>query len=1201
MVEFRVLGITGLRRDDGTFDQSFLTGPKRLALLTYLMIAKPRSFHRRDKLLALFWPEVGEKSARNSLSNMLYHIRSSLGDEVLINRGVEEISINFDRIWCDVLAFEQALEDDEHLEALNHYHDDLLQGFHVTDISNAFESWLDSERERLKKEAAEAAWQLAGEAEEIGNMSAAQSWAKKAVTYTDLSEEAHIRLVKLLERSGLRTEALKAYEEFAQKLKKVWEMEPSLAFMQLVNKIRNHKSIGSVQQNQEKKPVQERSIAVLPFETLGSTEPSAFTGGVHRDILSRLSNISDLQVISRTSVRKYAHTDKSVREIRRELHATWFLEGDVQETGGRVQVNVRLINAELDRQVWARHYRKSLTAENLFKIQSEITKEIAESLKAELSPEEKRRVERRPTDNLNAYRLYAQGRSWLDMRTEDGMRKALHYFNRAIEQDPAYALASVGLADTLSLLHDYGFEEAEKVLPRAEEAIRKALEQDSGLAEAHASYGLLHSNRYEGTEAIQELKQAIDLRPGYAEAHNWLSWVSVLLGNAEEALENAQNAVKLDPLSPEAVSNLSLSYLITGESEKALKQAERVCELQPTWTTGPFYKGLAYYHLGRIEKARSIFKDLKVPWAGKGPLASLALTEVTAGNRQQAKVYLRKFEKENEHFASGLIWAALGDMEKAFSAFNNIERWEAWPCLSLHHLYPEPFYNLKQDTRFKELLEDLNRSWGLVTNETGGSVKQAEKKEQSIAVLPFVSIGSNEEDIFVTGIHDDLLTRLSIISGIEVTSRTSVVRYKNIEVSLKEVSRELGVNWIVEGSVQQVSNNVHVRVRLVNTVTDRQLWANDFQKELTLDNIFQIQSEITREIASALETELTPNEKRRVERRPTESLDAYRLYTQGWTWVEQRTEKGMRRALDYFNQAIKQDPGFSLALVGRAFTLLGLHGYGFEVTDEILDEADNLIHKALQQDQSLSEAHAALGLLHSCRYEGPEAIDELEKAVSLRPGYANAHNKLSWVNQLLGNRRKALESAIKAVDLDPFSPEAVVNLSFSYLINGDCKKALREAERVCQLQPDWTTGPYYKALALYHSGRYKEAESLLDDLNVEWAGEGPRATQALIHHKQGEIGSALELLNIIKKRGDHFAIGLVQQALGHTEEALNNFKKIEKWGSWATHSMHHLYPDVLSELKYNTRYLKIYESMNESWKNFELKERRTAFDKGKHL
>lgn len=1199
MIEFRVLGITGLRREDGTFDHSFLTGPKRLALLTYLILAKPRSFHRRDKLLAFFWPETGEKSARNSLSNMLYHIRRSLGDEILINRGIEEISINFDKVWCDVQAFEQALDNGEPMDALNHYHDDLLQGFHVTDISNAFESWLGGERERLRSKAAEAAWQLAREAEEIGNLSAAQSWAKKAVAYTDLSEEAHIRLVKLLERSGMRTEALKSYEEFARKLKSEWEMEPSANFRQLVKKIRVKGYSDTKQQEWENSSKPERSIAVLPFETLGSQNPSAFASGVHRDILNRLSNISDLQVISRTSVRKYANTNKSVREIWQELPATWFLEGDVQETGSRVQVNVRLINAENDRQVWARDYRKSLSAENLFKIQSEITKEIAESLKAELTPEEKRRVERRPTDSLDAYRLYAQGRSWLDMRTEEGMRKALHYFNRAIEKDPGYALASVGLADTLSLLHDYGFEEAESVLPEAEKAIQKALELDNALAEAHASYGLLHSNRYMGFEALQELEQAINLRPGYAEAHNWLSWVCMLLGDANQALKSAQHAVELDPLSPEAVSNLSLSYLINGESEKALLQAERVCQLQPTWTTGPFYKGLAYYHLGKIEKARSVLKNLTVPWAGIGPQASLALTEILAGNRAKAEEYLVTFEQENEHFASGLLWAALGDKGKAFAAFDQIERWEAWPCLAIYHLYPESFYNLKQDNRFKNLLIKVNESWGMFREENRETKEGGARKELSIAVLPFVSLGTSEEEIFVKGIHDDLLTRLSGISGIEVTSRTSVIRYKDTDASLQEISRELGVNWIVEGSVQQVSNNVHVRVRLVNTLTDRQLWAKDFQKELTLDSIFKIQSEITREIAAALETQLTPSEKRRIERQPTESLDAYRLYTQGWSWVEQRTEKGMRRALDYFNQAIDRDPGFSLALVGRALTLLGLHGYGFEVTDEILDEAEDLINRALEQDQSLAETHAALGLLHSCRYKGPEAIEELTKAVSLRPGYANAHNKLSWVNQLLGNRREALKCAKKAVDLDPFSPEAVVNLSFSYLINGDTRKALQEADNVCKLQPDWTTGPFYKALALYHSGRFKEAGAILEDLQVDWAGEGPRATRALIHLKEGRRESASELLDIIKQSGDLFAQGLILQAMGHTTEALNQFEKIVTWGAWPTHSMHHLFPDVLGTLKYNARFIRIYESMQNSWNHPEPKERRSAYDKEK--
>ena len=221
------------------------------------------------------------------------------------------------------------------------------------------------------------------------------------------------------------------------------------------------------------------------------------------------------------------------------------------------------------------------------------------------------------------------------------------------------------------------------------------------------------------------------------------------------------------------------------------------------------------------------------------------------------------------------------------------------------------------------------------------------------------------------------------------------MRYKRTAVPLKKISAELNVDWIVEGTVQQVNKQVKVRVRLVNTNTDRQFWSKDFQNKLTANNLFHIQSTITKKIAEALETKLSAKEKKRVEIQHTDQLEAYRLYTQGWTLVEQRTQKGLKRGLSCFEEASAVDPDFSLALVGQAYALLGLFGYGYEENDFTLSQAETLIQEALHQDANLAEAHSALGLLYTSRQEGREAIQALKKAVKLRPGYANAHNKLS--------------------------------------------------------------------------------------------------------------------------------------------------------------------------------------------------------------
>jgi len=458
-----------------------------------------------------------------------------------------------------------------------------------------------------------------------------------------------------------------------------------------------------------------QSIAVLPFETLGQSESTPFTQGVHGDVLTRLSNVSSLRVISRTSVRQYRNTEKTAPEIGRELDVTWLLEGDVQEASGQVRVNVRLIDIQEDRQIWAENYLEALTAENIFLIQGEITRKIVEALELHLTPAENQRIEDIPTENLVAYRFYVQGQTFLNERTEQGMRRAADYFQQAIEADADYALAWVGRADALILLYNYGFEKANDVLSLAEEAIQEASRIDPELPEAYASLGLLYSNRHDGEKATQHLMRAVELRPGYANAHNWLSWGHLVLGHREAALESARRAAELDPLSPEIVLNLTLAYLVNGDAERALVEARRESELQSTWTSGKLGESLALYDLGRYSEAESVLENLVVEWAGSGPRAVLALVHVASGDLDAARILLNEFENDKDYFATGLVFAAMGQKENAFEAFQNTNEWNEWRSLAIRLLFRDVWTPLTGDPRYAELLKEVDRAWQVET------------------------------------------------------------------------------------------------------------------------------------------------------------------------------------------------------------------------------------------------------------------------------------------------------------------------------------------------------------------------------------------------------------------------------------------------------------------------------------------------------
>jgi len=398
----------------------------------------------------------------------------------------------------------------------------------------------------------------------------------------------------------------------------------------------------------------------------------------------------------------YSAPDRPLPEIAAELGVTWILLGEVQEVGEQVQVSARLVNAVEDRQVWADSYRRELTAENLFDIQSAMTERIATPLQAQLPPEQLQVVAAVPTRDLEAYRLYVQGRDLLNRRTAEDMRGAVGYFEQATARDPGYAMAWVGLADAFALLDGYGHAPEEDLFQRGFDAVQKALDIAPQLAEAHASYGLLlaEAGAVAPAVALAELQRAVALRPSYAEAHNWLAWLFLLMGHPDRALTSARRAVELDPLSVEAVSNLALAEIAMSRYAEGLRESQRVGVIGPDYATGRFYEAVARLHLGETETAGALLEDLEIPWVGAGLLSTLAVARARAGDTAGASVIVAELELSGHPFEAGLVHAALGQHEAAWAAFDRIEDWPPWQILAARYLFPEDLGPIRADPRW---------------------------------------------------------------------------------------------------------------------------------------------------------------------------------------------------------------------------------------------------------------------------------------------------------------------------------------------------------------------------------------------------------------------------------------------------------------------------------------------------------------------
>jgi TolB-like protein/Tfp pilus assembly protein PilF len=324
------------------------------------------------------------------------------------------------------------------------------------------------------------------------------------------------------------------------------------------------------------------SIAVLPFANRSANPDDAyFVDGIHDDLLTHISKIGSIKTISRTSVMQYRGSSKPIPEIAAELGVATVLEGGVQRSGDQIRINVQLIDASTDEHLWAEIYDRQLLATNIFAIQSEIAEIIAEALQTTLSPREQQRNRLVPTESFAAYEAYLVGKQRLEPRTPQSLAEAEDYFLKAVELDPRYALAWVGLADAYMLqVWVSRFPERES-FEKAKAAIDTALELDRDLGEAYASLGLLKSGMKDLEGAEQDLKRALELSPNYAPGHKWFGMLLADLGRWKEYVVEMETAIQLDPMSANIRSNYANALRETGRVEEALEQYEITLEINP--------------------------------------------------------------------------------------------------------------------------------------------------------------------------------------------------------------------------------------------------------------------------------------------------------------------------------------------------------------------------------------------------------------------------------------------------------------------------------------------------------------------------------------------------------------------------------------------------------------------------------------------
>jgi TolB-like protein len=397
-----------------------------------------------------------------------------------------------------------------------------------------------------------------------------------------------------------------------------------------------------------------------------------------------------------------------------------------------------------------------------------------------------------------------------------------------------------------------------------------------------------------------------------------------------------------------------------------------------------------------------------------------------------------------------------------------------------------------------------------------GTPDAAVRNLSSVAVLPFTSRSSDPENrYFADGIQDDLLTRLADIESLRVISRTSVNEYRDTARNLREIGAELGVDTVVEGAVQRAGSQVRITVQLIDARTDEHLWADSFDRELTTENLFAIQSEISSRIASALQAALTPEEELRLAAMPTKSLEALSQYSAARNNLYLRRFDALLEARAQFERAVELDPGYAQAWAGLAETILVLESnHGAVDLGDAVELATQAAERALELDDQLAEAHAVTGLIELRKWgitrvgrANQAAAAAFERALDLNPNLANAYIWYALLREAEDNTEAAAELLTQAMRIDPLSRVPYLNLPGLYATQGKPEKALDLLVKAMDIFPDWPFPYTFLAEHLEALGRLDEA--------IAWATRA-QAKSADPAAGMRVIGSYLEFGNIEK-------------------------------------------------------------------------------------
>ena len=1075
---------------------------------------------------------------------------------------------------------------------------------------------------------------------------------REPVSIVGLRQDANAELERLINRtlSKNRDERYQTANELLADLKKLqkrleFEAELERSSAPSLNTARTQ-VIRSVTTEQS---AIRNSIAVLPFSNL-SADPDNdyFCDGLAEELLGALTKVDDLRVAARSSAFSFKDRNTNVSEIGRTLSVKTVLEGSVRKSGDRVRISVQLVNAADGYHLWSERYDREM--KDIFDVQDEITLSVVDALKLKLLGDEKEEVLKRYTQNAEAYQLYLRGRFFFLKRTPEGFKKAIEYFQQAIQMDAEYALAYSGLADCYTFLGFY-----EHLAPaEAESNLKgpafKSLELDDTLAETQTSVALYRSlYQWDFVEADREHKRAIALNPKYAFAHHLDSATVVLLGRNNEAIAAETRAVDLEPFT--AIFNASLGwwFYLAHRNEEAIAQSLRTIEIAPNHFFAYWVLGLAYGLAEKYDDAIAVLTKGLSLTSAQHIKADLARIYAQSGRREEALAGLSELRQEaKQQYVSAVnlakIYLGLGDMEKVYE---QLEQAFAERAVKLPWFMLDPMLDqLRAEPRFR----DLWRRIGLPQNETAqripteaseahtvvfdsaalrsgkpvspeisgpnpsahsNSPADAESRNtepkrssasatvpnisrpttivsgrrksvliigmtislvaiavaaylffrnrsseqiESIAVLPFQNSSADPDAEYLSdGLAESLIYRLSQLPNLKVSPTSSVMRYKGKQADVKAIASELGVSAVMTGRIAQRGDNLTISVELVDVRNNKLLWGEQYERKMA--ELLATQREIATEIAQKLRLKISGNNEKGLTKHYTENNEAYQLYLKGRFYWNKRTEEGMLKSIEYFQQAIERDPNFALAYSGLAdaYDLLAApDAAGGLPANEAMPKAKAAALKALEIDDALAEPHVSLA--HVKYYYDRDWVGaerEYKRAIELNPNYPTAHQWYAVYLMSAGRFDEALAETRRAQELEPLSLPINMTLGWVLLNARQYDRSIEQLRKTLEMDPNFVLTHHRLGLVYEQKGMYDEAIAEFRQVRNLSAGK-PLGVAPLAHAYalSGKLAEAQKTLAELQKISEqHYvspaSIAIIYAALGDKDQAFAWLQKAD--------------------------------------------------------